>query len=428
MIKACMTKWFTKGQSQLPPLCGSSTTPHRPRKEGSLEFEFPIFLSDDSDDDLSTPEIEEVQKEDECIASAPLDPTWKPFAAVPDQDRKSILSRILRHGASLSTPGITPLRHGQSIQQFRASLALVSREFNVSFAFSLLFVFGSRQEQELATPYLYEAPMLTRLKALLGLSQSGYIHHVKFLWLLAPHPLSRHLDFLRALYALLPRCGNLVLVSEVNYARDEDDLSQGKPAPLHYQWSNFVSAIHLNSTALTGLANNCAGSLRHLHLNQGLAKFKGQKDFTRVLNALGQLRELRSLTVCGKFQSVGDLTKVDVTAERFPSNAFPHLERLVIDPYFIINKVFLFALCSARWVSALASPIRQTLNITLQVACAGSVGDYGSPVNFEPPAKSLDRNVPFSSWQQDYLPREPSQPWGLVHLLHQCHSLESKVR
>jgi hypothetical protein len=127
----------------------------------------------------------------------------------------------------------------------------------------------------------------------------------------------------------------------------EDDEHQ----PVPYRWSNFESDMILGPNALIGLSKNCAGTLRHLHLNTALASFKGQKEFARILDALGELRELRSLMMRGTFDSVGDLKKVDIAAGRFPSYVFPHLERLFVDPGCTINKVFLHALCSARYES-----------------------------------------------------------------------------
>lgn len=66
---------------------------------------------------------------------ASLNPSWKPLAGASDEDRKSIIARILRHAAALSTPGTSMLRAGQSLQNYRAGLTLVSREFNVRLSF-----------------------------------------------------------------------------------------------------------------------------------------------------------------------------------------------------------------------------------------------------------------------------------------------------
>ncbi|KAH6909305.1 hypothetical protein BKA70DRAFT_1562153 [Coprinopsis sp. MPI-PUGE-AT-0042] len=301
-----------------------------PNKDGRFDLDFAAFFAEDED----VPGVQtNLQEKDENILAAPLDPNWRPLAGASNEDRRKILSSILRHAASLSIHGTSMAMGPQTLQQFRAGLTLVSHEFH-----------------ELATPFLYEAPMLTGQKGLRALSRSRHAHHIRFLWLQSVHSTWNTVDALSLVLVLLLRCNNLVLVSEAKhrFTLDVDDKRRSDPEPMPYQWSQFDLKIPIGSTTLIALSKNCAGTLRHLHLNIGLASFKGQEDFTKVLNALGQLRELRSITMCGNIESVGDHTKLDVSAERFPADAFSHLERLIVDPRRIVNQFFLYALCYAK--------------------------------------------------------------------------------
>lgn len=191
--------------------------------------------------------------------------------------------------------------------------------------------------------------MLTgdKLKAL---CQTPHAHYIKFLWLQVSHDTWGRDEFLTLLFVLLPRCSNLVLVSEAKsrYSIEEDKKSQSKAEPIPYRWSHFGPNIFIDTASLLGLAKTCASTLRYLHLNIGIPSFRSQKDFTKVMGALAQLRELRSITMCSNFGSAGDHTQIDESAERFPADAFPHLERLLVDPNRTVTQFFLYALCSAK--------------------------------------------------------------------------------
>lgn len=148
---------------------------------------------------------------------------------------------------------------------------------------------------------------------------------------------------------LLSRCSNLVLVSEAKtcYTLEKNDMNHSKFEPMHYRFSSFESKIPISTVTLSGLTKICAHSLRHLHLNIDIPSFKNQKDFTRVLNALAQLRELRSIAMCSK-QCTGDHKAINKSAEHFPADAFPHLERLVVDASPTVTQFFLYALRSVK--------------------------------------------------------------------------------
>lgn len=187
------------------------------------------------------------------------------------------------------------------------------------------------------------------LAGIQSLSQSRHANLIRTLWLQIPDTARSNPEFLGSLYALLPRCRNLMLVTEVRSLTWIE--MRGKRAPMEpYQWSNVESDMILSPEALRGLANNCARTLWHLHLNAGLPVFRSFDEFKEIFYAMGQLRELRSLMMCGNFQTVGDLAKVDVSVGRFHPDAFPRLERLFVRPNCTFNKVFIYALCSARCV------------------------------------------------------------------------------
>ncbi|KAH6909304.1 hypothetical protein BKA70DRAFT_1400209 [Coprinopsis sp. MPI-PUGE-AT-0042] len=243
------------------------------KKDGSFGFDFAVFLSD-SDSDDSLPETQtNVHKKDEDVLPAPLDPNWRPLVGASDMGRKEILSCILRHAASLSEQGTSSIRR-----------------------------------QELATPFLYQAPILTGPK---GFS----------------------------------RCSNLVLVSEARHlhALEKGDEIQNDTMPIPYQWSNFESGLRYQPRP------QCSHrTFKELRWYPSASSPQHGTSFAQESESIHEGVKRTGATSRAAFESVGDLTKLDVSAGRFPRDAFPHLERLVVDPDCTINKVFLYALCSAK--------------------------------------------------------------------------------
>ncbi|KAH6909306.1 hypothetical protein BKA70DRAFT_1278178 [Coprinopsis sp. MPI-PUGE-AT-0042] len=309
------------------------------QKDGGFYRDFGAWFEDEDDEDTSRwgpgPQ-KTMQTEDTDIVAAPLDPNWKPLAALSDEDRRKIISAILCHAASLSEHGTSTVltSTAESLQQFRAGLTLVSREYN-----------------ELATPFLYEAPTLLSHNSLKELSRTRHSHHIKYLWLRygAFGSSDPDIDREALTLVLLSRCSNLVLVSEAQPRFTLDALSKDTKGLelMAYQWSRFESKMSIRPSTLAALSRNCASTLRHLHLSVKFTSFESQRDFTRALHVLGQLQELRSIIVCGE-DGEGDLDIVDASAAKFPADAFPYLERMVVDPSNTVARFFLYALCSSK--------------------------------------------------------------------------------
>jgi hypothetical protein len=182
------------------------------------------------------------------------------------------------------------------------------------------------------------------------LSRTRHAHHIKFLWLQTAYATWDRADVLSWISSLLSRCSNLVLASEAKayYHLEEDRMNQIRAEPMPYQWSHLESKISISTATVLGLAKICAGTLQHLHLNIGIPSFSNQDDFTKVLNALAQFRELRSIALCSNKPSTGDHTKIEEDSERFLADAFPKLERLIVDPNSTITQFFLYALRSVK--------------------------------------------------------------------------------
>ncbi|KAH6909307.1 hypothetical protein BKA70DRAFT_1562155 [Coprinopsis sp. MPI-PUGE-AT-0042] len=273
---------------------------------------------------------------EEAIIPAPMNPNWRPLSQLSDQSRKRILVDILRYAMSLSSLGtsmITTSAGKKTLQHFRAGLRLVSREYN-----------------ELATPFLFEAPMLVKTQGLAQLVSSPNVRYIKSLWLdYRNHDHQR--EVLTA--ALIQSCENLALVSEVRYrpALERALNVQHESTTTPYLWSQFQPAIRLPSTTIVALSKTCARTLQHLHLNVDLADDVDEDHITELMQALGQLQELRSLAMTGtsRAERLCDLKdKAQVSRFRFQPDAFPHLERLATGRGSLLHTVSISALCRVK--------------------------------------------------------------------------------
>ncbi|KAH6880940.1 hypothetical protein BKA70DRAFT_1206406 [Coprinopsis sp. MPI-PUGE-AT-0042] len=261
-----------------------------------------------------SPDFPEEQSEDIVqFYSAPTHPHYTPLGNVSDDLRATIWTRILRFSVELvgahEITGIPPSLVGAyqsqgqqqrlDMQAFRASLTLVSKEFNAC-----------------ATPLLYEAPTICKRSVLSSLAQSPRRHLIKIF----------HLE-IESDYGDKVSAGRLLsnFSALVSIASSKAMYTQVEESLMSWTASSTASTFYSRLPILYSSLAAAASTLQHLQLPLGLGQDASCVALFREVEALGQLHQLRSLVLAGS-ESVGQ-DSVGVLP-RLPEDYLPRLQCL----------------------------------------------------------------------------------------------------